>query len=431
MQDIRFNKTTLDRLPPAAPGCRDTYCDVDGGGLQLRVTERSVKTFLVRKKIGNKSVRVTLGRYPEMTIEQARRQAAREMSKLVDGLNPNSVRREEEKRSITLSDVLDDYVAARKSLKKSTADDYRKRLRELFPDWQNRAIATITRNMVAQRHSTIGARSPSQANKGMRILRALFNFAAGAYEDAQGKPIILDNPVKRLSHTRAWYRVERRRTIIEPHQLEAWFKAVLNLKPVYPGESSETVRDYLIFLLLTGLRREEAASLTWQQVDLKSRKITVTDTKNSDPHALPMTDYLFALLTRRKELTGESSFVFASDESKRGYLHNPYKQMKRVIAESEVPFTLHDLRRTFTTTAESLDISPYTIKRLINHRLPADVTAGYIVIHIDRLRKPLEDINAYILKAAGQVKAAPRSRSEQPAGLRRKGSSQQGGVGVQ
>jgi integrase len=76
--------------------------------------------------------------------------------------------------------------------------------------------------------------------------------------------------------------------------------------------------------------------------------------------------------------------------------------VKRVIAASGVPFTLHDLRRTFTTTAERLDISPYTIKRLINHRLPSDVTAGYIVIHLDRLRKPLQAINDFLLIAAQQ-----------------------------
>lgn len=41
----------------------------------------------------------------------------------------------------------------------------------------------------------------------MRVLRALFNFAAGQYENAEGRSLILENPVKRLSQTRAWYRI--------------------------------------------------------------------------------------------------------------------------------------------------------------------------------------------------------------------------------
>jgi hypothetical protein len=71
--------------------------------------------------------------------------------------------------------------------------------------------------------------------------------------------------------------------------------------------------------------------------------------------------------------------------------------MKRVVASSGVSFTLHYLRRTFTTTAESPNLSPYTIKRLINHRLPGDVTAGYIVIDAERIRAPIQRIADRIL----------------------------------
>lgn len=406
MIELRFSKQALERLPPAKPGARDAYSDSEARGLSLRVTENGVKTFLVYRKIAGKPLRVTLGRFPQMTVEQARRRAALEMAKLVEGRDPNAEKKGEKLRAKSLSQVLEDYIAARKSLKPSTGDDYRKRLRELFQDWADKPIAELNRDMVAQRHNSIGARSPSQANKGMRILRALFNFAAGAYEDADGHPIVVDNPVKRISHTRSWYRVDRRRTIIEPEQLPAWWKAVMALRSRSSNESAETVRDYLIFLLLTGLRREEAAGLRWEHVDLAGKKFMVLDTKNREPHALPLTDHLLDLLRQRKTLTGQSPFVFASHESARGYIHNPYKQMKRVTTESGVTFTLHDLRRTFTTAAERLDISHYTIKRLINHRMPGDVTAGYIVIQVERLRKPLQAINDYLLETAHELPPA-------------------------
>ncbi len=87
----------------------------------------------------------------------------------------------------------------------------------------------------------------------MRLLRALFNFAAGQYEDAQGHSLITDNPVKRLSQTRAWYRVERRQTYIKPHELAAWYQGVIKLE-------NTTLRDYLLLSLFTGLRRNEAAN---------------------------------------------------------------------------------------------------------------------------------------------------------------------------
>jgi len=63
-----------------------------------------------------------------------------------------------------------------------------------------------------------------------------------------------------------------------------------------------------------------------------------------------------------------------------------------------VQFTVHDLRRTFITTAESLNISAYALKRLLNHSTENDVTSGYLVIDVERLRKPMQQISDYFLK---------------------------------
>ncbi|VTL97867.1 Uncharacterised protein [Pseudomonas aeruginosa] len=57
-------------------------------------------------------------------------------------------------------------------------------------------------------------------------------------------------------------------------------------------------------------------------------------------------------------------------------------------------FTVHGLRNTFITVAESLDVSPYAIKMLVNHSLPdkGDVTGGYMSIELERLRGPMQEI---------------------------------------
>ncbi len=60
--------------------------------------------------------------------------------------------------------------------------------------------------------------------------------------------------------------------------------------------------------------------------------------------------------------------------------------MLHVIQNSGVRFMIHDLRRTFITIAESLDISAYALKRLLNHKMNNDVTAGHIIIDAERLR---------------------------------------------
>ena len=63
-----------------------------------------------------------------------------------------------------------------------------------------------------------------------------------------------------------------------------------------------------------------------------------------------------------------------------------------------IKFCLHDLRRTFVTIAESLDISYAALKRLMNHSDGNDVTGGYLQISTDRLRNPMEQISTKILQ---------------------------------
>jgi len=227
----------------------------------------------------------------------------------------------------------------------------------------------------------------------MRVLRAVINHAKAKYEDSKGNPVITVNPVDRLSQTRAWYKIERKRTLIKPHQLADWYQATLQL-------NLETTRDYLYLVLFTGLRRSEASTLTWDNVDLVAKVLTIEETKNHQVHTLPLSDFLFDLLSRRYE-DRTSPFVFPS-ETDRGYLIDPRTAVKRVSELSGVPFTLHDLRRTFITIAESLDIPAYALKRLLNHKDVSDVTAGYIVSDVARLRKPMQRITDFIINSINQ-----------------------------
>ena len=86
-----------------------------------------------------------------------------------------------------------------------------------------------------------------------------------------------------------------------------------------------------------------------------------------------------------------------------GYLKEPRNAVSRVSDISGVPFTLHDLRRTFITIAESLDIPAYALKRLLNHKDPNDVTAGYIVSDVERLREPMQRITDFIKEQISQT----------------------------
>jgi integrase len=197
-----------------------------------------------------------------------------------------------------------------------------------------------------------------------------------------------------LSQTRSWYRIERRQTYIKAHELAAWYESITAL-------TNDTLRDYLLLILFTGLRRQEAAKLEYTQVDLKAKTITIIDTKNREQHTLPLSNFLYDLLLGRSK-TASSRFVFPGPGAA-GHIIEPRKQISKVIEKTGIQFTVHDLRRTFITIAESLDIPAYALKRLLNHKMTQDVTAGYIVMDVERLRKPMQKITDYIMRHTMQV----------------------------
>lgn len=204
------------------------------------------------------------------------------------------------------------------------------------------------------------------------------------------------NPIKYLGHTKAWYRIDRKQTVIKSHQLADWYQGVIKLVEQDNYRNALLWHDYFLLLLFTGMRKMEAASLRWEDVDLKSRTITLQDTKNHEIHTLPMADFIYELMECRSR-NKTSKYVFPAD-SKTGYIYDPKKAVKRVVELSGVPFTLHDLRRTFATIADSIDLPAYALKRLLNHKMNNDVTAGYIMKDVERLRKPMQQVTNFLLE---------------------------------
>jgi integrase len=431
---LKLTKSVIDRLPHCDAGQQFIWdSELPGFGVRIGAT---TKAYFVERRVDGRTVRATIGRHGPWTAEAARTRARELRVDMDKGINPiaraRTKRAEETAKAVTLDSVFDSYIKTR-DLKALTISDYERVMDEAFSDWRERPIVDITKDMVSERHEHIGKTSKARANLAMRLLRALFNYASAQYEDKAGQSLILVNPVKRLSQTKAWHNVERRRTYIKPNDLKPWFKAVLALgNTEKTGEYREKtgrfaagggagnsraamIRDFLLFLLFTGFRRSEAETLTWDCIDFKARTLTIQDTKNREPHTLPMPPYLVALLRRREADANASAFVFHGSGAK-GHLVEPRKQMERVTLESGVPFQLHDLRRTFITIAESLDIPMYAIKRLANHKMSGDVTAGYIVTDVERLRAPMDKIANFILKSAGVTqKAKPAKSAKAPA----------------
>lgn len=405
--EIRFTKKDLESLPAAPAGKRAYYADTRYPGLRVSVTDRGAKSWVYQRRVSGRVRRITLGRYPDMAPERAIKRYEVVRGEIADGADPAVTLARKSARRVTLGEIFETFLRLRPNLKPTTVRTYRQVMGAALGDWQNTPLAGITKSMVADRHAHLVADSGGPyANSAMRTLRSVWNFAESLYEDEDGESLLPANPVQRLSKMRAWAQVKPRKTALKEHQWPAWFEAVQALRAEPWGTPAQTVGDYLMVLLLTGLRRSEGIGITWRNIDLKARTLLLPDTKNRDDHLLPLSDYLVELLQNRWANRIDSVYVFPGHEPG-APLIEPRRHIKRVIEHSGVDFRLHDLRRTFITTAEALDLPAYVLSRLANHRsMGHPVTREYIVTDVERLRPPMQKITDYLLSVGGVRPAA-------------------------
>ncbi|GAB6064885.1 tyrosine-type recombinase/integrase [Deferrisoma palaeochoriense] len=413
---VKITKRTLDALNAGTlrvhgvsvrvpePGEDDLFLrDTEQRGFGVRVAASGTVTFVFERRFRGadgrpKTKRWALGRFGDLTVDQARKLAEKRAGELAEGEDPDAKTKAAELEARTLADAVADYLETR-DLKERTRRDVTKTLNRNFGDWMGRRVTDLRPDDIRKRYKMVSARAPGEANRAFRYLRAVLGFVRAAWRTPAGEPVLRENPVKVLSAARAWKKLQPRRTVIEPHELGPWFEAVL-------ADPDPVARDFLRFVLLTGCRRSEATNLTWDQVDLLGGKVTFRDTKARRDHVLPLGPYLWEVLKRRRETAGDP-WVFSeratTDRRRQNErFENVRYALGRIQKASGVTFTLHDLRRTFATVAESLDLSSYAVKALLNHALPReDVTAGYLRLTPERLRDAMEKVERRILTLAG------------------------------
>lgn len=382
MPTIKLTKRTIDAIASPLTG-QVLYRDADLSGFGLRVGTKS-RVFFAEAQVNRRCVRVTIGKYGPIAPERARKLAMKLLSEMAEGHDPNADRKAKRAMTMTLREAFEAFFLGRPELSVNTVPTYRRSLGVYLRDWADKPISEISRRMVLDRHRRLGETNGHYtANAVMRHLRSVHNYTAAS----QGE--LPPNPVAILTQARAWNAERRRRTVIPIHGLPKWWRAV--------HEEEDYVRDFLLIAIFTGMRRSEIASLRWENIDLEGRTLTVPKTKNGDPLELPLSNYLFELLLNRREMLPDAAWVFPG-HGETGHMVETKRFYSRVSKASGITFTLHCLRRSFVTIAESLDVPHYALKRLLNHRADGDVTGGYIVIDVERLRGPVERVAERILE---------------------------------
>ena len=157
----------------------------------------------------------------------------------------------------------------------------------------------------------------------MQVLRAVLNYASLKYE-VDGEPLIAVNPVSRLTQMRSWHKLPQRQGVVPDHKLADWYKAAMSLE-------RQTAKDYYLLLILTGLRKNEAAKLMWSDVDLEAKTLTVIadNAKGGSEHRLPLSDWLMEILGRRYAERKESPYVFPG-LGERGRYYRAYQTLEKI-----------------------------------------------------------------------------------------------------
>lgn len=358
-------------------------------GFQIKVSLNGHAVYQVEARMGGtgRVKKFKIGKVGDISLDEARERAKEALDKIRSGIDPLQEKRAQVHQGKTLRELINTYYDSRR-LKPRTHQEYEKIARTRFKNWLDRRVMDITKHEIRDWYLQ-GRKSPTHTEGSYRFLNSLMVFA-------KGLEVIDQNPCELVTNAGMRYRIGKRTRHIEPNiDLGKFLKAFVNYK--YQRDSERVARDVILLIITTGLRSQEARTLKWKNVDFERKLIIIPDTKNKLPHIVPMVPLTYSLLSYRQEYRDSSQYVFrVKRETKSGSITNFQKTLKNICVTAQIPVvTAHDLRRTFATVLNSLNVGYADMKQLMNHKAQ-DITASvYIQPDIEKLRRILYQVGNY------------------------------------
>jgi len=376
-QSLSIN--AIDDLPPAPPGKRIRLHDSVVAGLFIEVTDRGTKTFKFRKRMGRKVQMLTLGRYPELKIKQAKRMALAYAGEIVTGTNPQD-RKRQARAELTLGELFDEYLVRHARPHKKTWRQDDQQFARYLADWNGRQLSDITPRDVQARHLGIHDRAgPYAANRMLALLHTLF-AKADAWGYSTGP-----NPARKVKR----FREKSRERFLQADELPRFLRAL-------DEEPNKTIRDFLLVCLLTGARKGNVETMRWEQLNLEAATWHIPDTKSGLPHTVPLVGPALEILRARQASAGKSPWVFPGN-GKTGHLVETKAAWARILERAGIEdLRVHDLRRTLGSWQAATGASLPVIGKTLAHKTPS-TTMIYSRLNIDPVRESMERATTAIL----------------------------------
>jgi len=440
MSQTNFTAGRVEALKCIAGKQQTIYWDGKTPGLALRVTKGGSKSFVFESRLNGKTIRVTIGDMRTWTIGKAQSEATRLKSLTDQGIDPRQLkielaasneahRNEATRKEVTLADVWDIYINARRhKWSDRHLEDHKTLTRcgggkvagrdQIYESGVLAPLMTLKLSDIDSTRVKAWLRDeatnrPTQAALAFRLLRAFLNWCKDTpeYKGVAGEGACQTRIAKDVLPKQ-----KAKTDCLQREQLPVWFDAVRKIE-------NPVIASYLQILLLTGSRREELASLKWEDVDFKWHTITIRD-KVEGERTIPLTPYVANLLIhlkRRNDATPPryrifmgkrlendlenwkpSVLVFSSKTAKSGRLQEPRIQHNIACAIAGIEsLTIHGLRRSFSTLSEWVQTPAGIVAQIMGHKPSATAEKHYKRRSIDLLRMWHTNIESWTLEQAG------------------------------
>ncbi len=363
MAKAHLSDATIRSLEPPASGQKVVW-DTTLAAFGCRVSQGGSKTFIVNR---NKTF-LTIGRYPIISLSEARTEAKRMMAEFTLGkIRP---------QSITYPAAVLVFLDEKRERRKArTVKDHKRHLDLLGFTCQ---LADVTHQDMERKLKRL---PPSEFNHRLACAKTFFTWA-------QKKRYIIDNPTVGLTpHKRP-----RRKRILTDEELRTVWLATDQLT----GHFQEIVR----LLILMGQRRGETAAMRDLYYSDNQQTVTLPSeiTKNGREHTFPVGPMAAQILARNIRKERPSPLLFQAVGSTK-----PFSGWSKCKAELDklapiAAWTLHDLRRTFRTTLGRLKVRPDIAERLVNHvSARTDMEETYdLHLYLEEMREAIDKWEAFV-----------------------------------
>lgn len=367
-KQYNFTKAFICSLNPAEKGKRYMVYDNKCSSLAVRITDKGNKSFVIQTRFEGRVIKITLGKYPNLSIEQARKKYIKILNEIENGINPNDILKNK-RQEYTFGKLFKEYMERySKIYKKSWKYDERE-IPRFSRCWFKRKISNISTQEIRKLHDSIRVENGLyQANRMYERIRAMYNKAIEwGY--------IKENPAVGVKK----FKEKKRERFLLPAEIKSFFKS-LEL------EENKVVKDYFKILLFTGARKTNVLAMRWDEIDFDRRIWRIPETKNGESLEVPLIDYAIEVLNN---IDKTNEWVFPSKTSKKGHFSDPKRPWKRILERAGIKdLRIHDIRRTLGSYQAITGSSLSIIGRSLGHK-SLEATQIYARLNNDTVRKSM------------------------------------------